>query len=182
MKRYCPHSIQQHARHRRGAVFAYVMAYVTLSMLLLGLTGTTLHLIMRSSQTDQRLFQDLSRIRDVESAIREDAVLADQIQIEDNIATLSTASRVVTWTVSDNRITREETTGDTRDALMRVIFRRATELSFITQSDSLFALRITPPAPAATSERNNTSTKTNTPLRAVEIVLPRPTNDIPTNE
>ena len=182
MKQYHPHSIHQHERHRRGAVFAYVMAYMTLSMLLLGLTGTTLHLIMRSSQTDQRLFEDLSRISDVESALREDAVLADQIQIEDNLATLSTVSHVVTWTVNDNRITREETNGDTRDALMQVIFRRATELSFITQSDSLFALRITPPAPAATSERNNTSTRTNTPLRSVEIVLPRPAIDNSNNE
>jgi len=177
MKRYHQQPVQRNKRHRRGAVFAYMMTYMTLSMLLLGLTGTTLHLVMRSSQTDQRLFQDLSRINDVESAIREDAGQADQIQIEEDKATLSTGSRTVTWTVTDNRITREETHGDTRNALARVVFRRATELAFITQSDTLFALRITPPAPAAILDSKNISTKVNTPLRAVEIVLPRPATD-----
>jgi len=163
-----------HGHHRSGAIFAYVMAYMTLSMLLLGLTGTTLHLLMRTSQTDQRLFRDLSRIADVESAIRQDARQADQIRITDTEAVFSVNSGTVIWTITDNRITREETHDKTRAALMSVVFRHTTELAFITQSESLFALRIIPPAPAATSASKKTSTTSNTVLRPVEILLPRP--------
>jgi len=155
-------------------MLAYAMTYITLTLMLLGLTGTTLHLVLQTSQNDQRLFQNLARIRDVELAIREDARQADHIRISDDEAEFTIDSDTVVWKVTGHRIVREQFQGDNRSALMTAVFRRATQLEFVTQSELLFALRITP---ATTLAHRKTSALPNAPVHPVEILLPRPTDD-----
>ena len=171
MNRCHQRSLRHHGgRHRRSGVFAYVMIYVTLSLMLLGLLGTTLHLLFRSSETDRRLFHDLARIRDVERQLRADVEGATDVQFSDDQLVFDSRATTVTWTNNINRTTREVLRGGVRDALTTVTFRRGTRLAFVAESKSLFALRITPPAPASNPEIKN-PTRINTPLRAVEILL-----------
>jgi type II secretory pathway component PulJ len=152
-------------------VFAYVLAYLTLSLMLLGLTGSTLHLLFRSGQTDRRLFQHLARIRDVERQLREDVRQVGGIEFTDDELVVSRNSATVTWSLADNKAVREVFRDGERHALMSVSFRRGTQLTFVPQSESLFALRIIPSAPASTTYVKQEPTRMNTPLHAVEIQL-----------
>ncbi len=162
-----------HGRHRRGAVFAYVMAYLTLSLMLLGLTGSTLHLLFRSSQTDRQLFQHLARVCDVEQQLREDVRQVGDIQFTDDELVIRSRSATVNWSLADNKAVREVLEEGRRRAVMSVTFRRGTQLAFVPQSESLFALRITPAAPALTADTKTKPTRQNTPLRAIDILLPQ---------
>lgn len=164
----CPSEV-----HRRGAVFAYVMAYLSLTLLLLGLTGTMLHVVLKTSATDQRLFRDLARLRDAERALRDDAESARQVQLEARHAVFEASETRSVWTIDRHLLQREVLQDGQRKAVMNVRFRPGTLLSFKHQSDGLLALSVTLPAATLTTSDRRDEPAAVQPSRTVEILLPR---------
>lgn len=160
-------------RHPRGSMFAYAMAYMTLSLLLLGLMGSTLHLLMRSSRTDERVFLDLSRVRNLETSLRDDADRSSAVEVTSNRAAFSTSDGASTWTIDRHTITRQHMVQGNRVAVDSIRFRTGTTLEFIPKPPALFSVRITPPTPGTISGQLKASASDGA-SNAIEILLPRP--------
>lgn len=166
--------LQQPIGHRRGAVFAYAMTYVTLSLLLLGLMGTMLHLVLRSSETDRQLVRDLARVRDAEQALRADARRAAQVEIQEQQASFADAETVATWTIDRHLLNQQVVQDGRRDRQKTIRFRRGTLLSFVSRSEQLIALRVTSPAAAFSVSERSAEGSNQMAGRTMEIVLNRP--------
>lgn len=160
------------SRHPRGSMFAYAMAYMTLSLLLLGLMGTTLHLLMRSSRTDERIFLDLARVRALETGLRDDVSLSTAVEFSSDSATFSTTDGASIWTIDRHTITRERTREGNRASASNIRFRTGTTVEFVEQSPTLFSVRITPPTPGTIS-RQQQSPDSGTAFNSIEVLLPR---------
>ena len=92
---------QQFCRRSRrtGAVFGYALAYMTLTILLLGLTGTMLHVLLRSAETDQRLFRDLASVQEAEQPLRDDVGRATRLEVgADNVA-MAVNGETASWEI-----------------------------------------------------------------------------------
>ncbi len=172
-------------RHRRGTVFAYAIAYMTLSLLLLGLAGSMLHVLLRSADTNRRLLSDLSALRGAERLLRRDAEAAASVDLQAERATVTTSAGTAVWTIDRATLNRELLSNGQRIELQTIRFRRGTALSFSQKTDQLFALGIDTLPPGTPVPPRDVTTTSNTPSQSVEILLRRPRpadSDTPTAE
>lgn len=169
-----PQQRKPSAGHRRGGVFAYAMTYVALSAMLLGLMGTMLHLVLRSSDIDQRLIGDLARLRDAERALREDSERAEQVELQESRASFADSGTVATWTIDGHVLNQEVLTNGERHRQRTIRFRRGTLLSFVSRSEQLLALQVTSPAAALKISEETSKNPNPVAGRTMEILLSRP--------
>jgi|GEM_PF-2686177 len=133
-------------RHRMGGAFAYVMAYMTLSAMLLGLSGSVLHSILRTSDTDRRMFREIHVTEAAAEVLRDDGGRCVVAKLTDNGLVMELAdSQGVAWTAEQHQLLREVVQSGQIQSRGQFRFQPGTELTFRKESERLYVLRITAP-------------------------------------
>jgi hypothetical protein len=167
--------LQGHGHHRRGGAFAYVMAYMTLSTMLLALSGSTLHSIMRMSDVDRKMFREIHIAEDVAAELREDGARCVVAQLAGNrlVIQFPDASSAA-WTVKKHQLLREVVQSGQVQSRGQFRFQPGTELTFRQESDRLVILRITAPPLAYLP---TTSVGTGGVLKFIDVLLSIPQSE-----
>lgn len=157
------------SRHRKGGAFAYVMAYMTLSAMLLALSGSTLHSILQTADADQETFRQIHVTEAAACELRDDGRRCAVAELNDDDLTLQfSGSNSVVWNVDDYRLRREETQAGQLRSQDLFRFQPGTEMTFRRESNGLFVLRITYPPLA---HLQTAAVKSEGARRSVDIVF-----------
>ncbi len=157
------------SRHRKGGAFAYVMAYMTLSAMLLALSGSTLHSILQTADADQKTFREIHVTEAAAVELRDDGRRCAVAELNDDDLTLEFPDSIsVVWTVDDHQLRREETQAGQLRSQDLFRFQPGTEMTFRRESNGLFVFRVTFPPLA---HLQTASAKSEGARRSVDIVF-----------
>lgn len=146
MKRSLPQFAPENHR-RRGALFHYYLAYVTLVSSVLLMTGSCLHTILQSEQTDRRVSLFLHSLLRCERMLRADA--ADAALTVDSSTSLTLAQDdgvQVHWLADRGILTRQETQGSETLSSDRFIFPAGSRIEIAARDAGAAVVRIFEPS------------------------------------
>ena len=147
MKRSCSHADIKTTSRRRGALFHYYLAYVTLVSSIFLMAGTCLHTILKSDQTDRRTSMFLHSLLRCERILRADAE-SSAPTIESNSAmTFAQADGVqVRWSSDRGVLTRTEKLGDETLKSDRFLFPAGSRIEIESRDYSATVFRFLEPS------------------------------------
>ena len=146
MKRICSHSVVRTSR-RRGALFHYYLAYVTLVSSVFLMAGTCLHTILQSEQTDRRVSMFLHSLLRCERILRADADSAIPAIESDSAMTFAQTDGVqVLWAADRGILTRTEMQGDETLKSDRFIFPAGSRIEMTSSDDGGTVFRFFEPS------------------------------------
>ncbi|MEJ7595697.1 MAG: hypothetical protein WKF77_29655 [Planctomycetaceae bacterium] len=132
---------------RRGALFHYYLAYVTLVSSVLMMTGTCLHTILQSEQTDRRVSLFLHSLLRCERMLRTDADTAQLTVDSDSALTIAREDGVqVHWVADRGILTRQETRGSETLNSDRFVFPAGSKIEFSNRDDGATVLKFFEPS------------------------------------
>ena len=98
---------------RRGALFHYYLAYLTLVSSVFLMAGTCLHTILKSEQSDRRISMFLHSLLRCERILRDDAEESTSTIESDSAMTFAQSDGVkIHWSADRGILTRTEKQGD----------------------------------------------------------------------
>jgi len=138
--------MRRQPRHRVGGAFAYVMAYMTLAAMLLSLSGSTLHSILQTSETDRKMFREIHVAEDTAAELRGDSrrCVSSKLTGNDLLVEFPDAAQAV-WTVDKHQLLREFNQSGKLQSRSQLRFQPGTQLTFRQETERLVVLRITAP-------------------------------------
>jgi len=132
---------------RCGAIFHYYLAYVTLVSSILMMTGSVLHTILQSDQTDRQVSMFLHSLLRCERTLRADADAANPSVDSDSALTLTQEDGVqIHWAVDRGILTRLETQDGKSLSSDRFIFPAGSRIEMKTRDDGATVLRFSEPS------------------------------------
>ena len=161
--------------HRHGTALVWTMTYVTLTTLLLALSGTTLQMVFNTLRLDQTSANDLKSLRDLDVALRRDADVASEIRVTDSSLEFNGDARVV-WSIDRHQIIRSESHAGTPESHGVRRFRQGTQFRLADNGDSFVSLKMFPPLPGRPVSVSADRTVTDDDRR-VELLLAVPRQD-----
>ena len=146
MKRMLPPTARRISQ-RRGALFHYYLAYVTLTSSILLLAGICLHTILQSDQTDRRIALFLNSLRRCEQILREDADEAVVTLVSASNLTIARENNVqIQWTADRGIVTRTETQGGESLSSDRFVFPAGSRIEMQSRDDGATVVRFIEPS------------------------------------
>ena len=146
MKRCLPQSARS-VSQRRGALFHYYLAYVTLMSSILLMAGTCLHTILQSDQTDRRVSLFLHSLLRCERILRADTDMA-QVKVDsDSSLTIARDDGIqIRWVADRGILTRVETQGGESLSSDRFVFPAGSKIEMKTRDDGATVVRFFEPS------------------------------------
>ncbi len=146
MKRSLPQCARRISR-RRGAMFHYYLAYITLVSSVLLMTGTCLHTILQSEQTDRRVSLFLHSLLRCERMLRADANTA-QLTVDSNsvLRIARDDGAQVQWVADRGILTRQETQGSDTLNSDRFVFPAGSKIEIANRDDGATVVRFFEPS------------------------------------
>lgn len=132
---------------RRGALFHYYLAYLTLVSSVFLMAGTCLHTILKSEQSDRRVSMFLNSLLRCERILRTDA--ADSVltvESEGSMSLSQTDGVQIRWTADRGILTRTETRGDERLKSDRFLFPAGSKIQIQSRDDGATVVRFLEPS------------------------------------
>jgi hypothetical protein len=146
MKRHLSQSVQCKSK-RRGALFHYYLAYVTLTSSILVMAGTCLHTILQSDQTDRRVSLFLQSLLRCERMLRADADGAKWKIDSDAALTINRDDSVeIHWVADRGILTRQEQLDGKTLSSDRYIFPAGSKVGIGTRDDGATVLSFYEPS------------------------------------
>ncbi len=146
MKRWVSNSGLQ-PNCRRGAMFHYYLAYVTLVSSVFIMAGTCLHTILRSEQTDRRASMFLHSLLRCERILRADAAASTPTIESDSAMTFALTDGIhVHWSADRGIMTRTEKQGDETLKSDRFLFPAGSKIQIQSRDDNATVLRFFEPS------------------------------------
>ena len=146
MKRSLPASDRRRSK-RRGALFHYYLAYVTLTSSILVMTGNILHTILQSDQTDRRVSLFLHSLLRCERILRVDADDAKRTVDSDSALRLTREDGVqIHWAADRGILTRLETQDSKSLSSDRFIFPAGSEIEIKSRDDGATVFTFSEPS------------------------------------
>lgn len=135
MKRSLPQPVRKLHR-RRGALFHYYLAYVTLVSSVLLMTGSCLHTILQSEQTDRRVSLFLHSLLRCERQLRADTAAAQLTVDSDSALMIAQEDGVqIHWVVDRGILTRQATQGSETLNSDRFVFPAGSRIAIAARDD-----------------------------------------------
>ena len=165
MRRCLPQSATGNQR-RRGALFHYYLAYVTLVSSVLLMTGSCLHTILQSEQTDRRVSLFLHSLLRSERMLRADTAAAELTVDSSSSLTFAQDDGVqIHWVADRGILTRRETQGSETLSSDRFIYPAGSRIEIAARDDGAAVVRIFEPSVFVKySESGNGGLNRNKPL------------------
>ena len=150
MKRSLP-QLTRKTHRRRGALFHYYLAYVTLVSSVLLMTGSCLHTILQSEQTDRRVSLFLHSLLRCERMLRADAAAAAApLTVDsdsDSALTIAQDDGVqIHWVADRGILTRQETQGSETLNSDRYIFPAGSKIEITAREDGATVVKFFEPS------------------------------------
>ncbi len=146
MKRNCSHADIRTSR-RRGALFHYYLAYLTLVSSVFLMAGTCLHTILRSEQSDRRVSMFMNSLLRCERILRVDAVASTATIESDSAMTFAQTDGVqMHWSADRGILTRTEKQGDETLKSDRVLFPAGSKIVIQSRDDGATVFRFLEPS------------------------------------
>lgn len=146
MKRILPQPTRKTHR-RRGALFHYYLAYVTLVSSVLLMTGSCLHTIFQSEQTDRRVSLFLHSLLRCERMLRADAAAAQLTVDSDSALTIAQDDDVrIEWVADRGILTRQETQGSETLNSERYVFPAGSKVEIAARDDGATVVKFFEPS------------------------------------
>ena len=146
MKRNLPQPNRKIHR-RRGALFHYYLAYVTLVSSVLLMTGSCLHTILQSEQTDRRVSLFLHSLLRCERMLRADTTAAQLTVDSDSALTIAQEDGVqIHWVADRGILTRLGTQGGETLNLERYIFPAGSKIEIVARDDGATVVKFFEPS------------------------------------
>ncbi len=128
-------------------MFHYYLAYVTLVSSILLMTGSCLHTILQSEQTDRRVSLFLHSLLRCERMLRADTVAAHLTVDSDSALTIAQDDGVqIHWVADRGVLTRQETQGSETLNSDRFIFPAGSKIEITTREDGAAVLKFFEPS------------------------------------
>lgn len=132
---------------RRGALFHYYLAYVTLVSSVLIMTGNCLHTILQSEQTDRRVSLFLHSILRSERMLRADAAASQLTVDSDSALTIAQGDGVkIHWVADRGILTRQETQGSEILNSDRFVFPAGSKIEIAARDDGATVVKFFEPS------------------------------------
>lgn len=146
MKRRLSQSTRKIQR-RRGALFHYYLAYVTLVSSVLLMTGSCLHTILQSEQSDRRVSLFLHSLLRCERMLRADTTAA-QLTVESDSALMIAQDDGVRihWVADRGILTRQETHGSETLNSDRFVFPAGSRINIAAREDGATVMKFFEPS------------------------------------
>ena len=146
MKRSLPQPIRKIHR-RRGAMFHYYLAYVTLVSSVLLMTGSCLHTILQSEQTDRRVSLFLHSLLRCERMLRADTAAAQLTVDSDSALTIAHVDGVqIHWVADRGILTRKVAQGGETLNSDRFIFPAGSKIEIAAREDGATVMKFFEPS------------------------------------
>ena len=146
MKRCLPQPNRKTNR-RRGALFHYYLAYVTLVSSVLLMTGNCLHTILQSEQTDRRVSLFLHSLLRCERMLRADTAAAQLTVDSDSALTIAQEDGVqIHWVADRGILTRQGTQGGETLNSERYIFPAGSKIEIVARDDGATVVKFFEPS------------------------------------
>jgi hypothetical protein len=146
MKRSCSNGGSKTSR-RRGALFHYYLAYLTLVSSVFLMAGTCLHTILRSEQTDRRVSMFLHSLLRCERILRADAEASTPTIESDSAMTFAQTDGVqVRWSADRGILTRTEKQVDETLKSDRFLFPAGSKIKIQSRDDGATVFRFLEPS------------------------------------
>ncbi len=173
MNRSLPLSARKIQR-RRGAMFHYYLAYVTLVSSVMLMTGSCLHTILQSEQTDRRVSLFLHSLLRCERLLRADTVAAKLTVNSNSALTLAQDDGVkIHWVTDRGILTRREMQGREMTSAERFIFPAGSKIEIAVRDDGATVLKFFEPSVFVKySELGNGGLNRNKPLDEASPATP----------
>jgi len=132
---------------RRGAIFHYYLAWVTLTSSILVMAGTCLHTILKSDQADRRVSLFLQSLLRCEHILREDAVGAKWNVDSETTLTITRNDGVqIHWVADRGIVTRQEQLDGKTLSSDRFIFPAGSKVEMQARDDGATILSFFEPS------------------------------------
>lgn len=135
------------SNRRRGALFHYYLAYLTLVSSVFLMAGTCLHTILKSEQSDRRVSMFLNSLLRCERVLRADAVASTATIESDSTMTFAQTDSVqVQWSADRGILTRAERQGDETLKSDRFLFPAGSKIQIQSRDDGATIFRFLEPS------------------------------------
>jgi len=132
---------------RRGALFHYYLAYLTLVSSVFLMAGTVLHTILQSEQTDRRVSMFLHSLLRCERILRADANTATPAIESVSAMTFTQTDGVqMRWSADRGILTRTEKQGDETLKSDRFLFPAGSKIEIQSRDDGATVFRFLEPS------------------------------------
>lgn len=132
---------------RRGVLFHYYLAYLTLVSSVFLMAGTCLHTILESEQTDRRVSMFLHSLLRCERILRADAAASTPKIESDSAVTFAQTDGVqVRWSADRGILTRTEKQGDDTLKSDRFLFPAGSKIEIQSRDDGATVFRFLEPS------------------------------------
>ena len=136
-----------HVTTRRGAIFHYYLAYVTLTSSILLLAGICLHTILQSDLTDRRIALFLHSLRRCEQHLRDDSEAAElDVVSASNLKMTRDNGVQIQWSSDRGIVTRIETQGDETLSSDRFVFPAGSRIEMQSRDEQTIVVRFIEPS------------------------------------
>ncbi|MEP3481658.1 MAG: hypothetical protein ABJZ55_20615 [Fuerstiella sp.] len=147
-------------RHRRGAMFAYFMVYLSLAGAMTATAGMLLHQMFRARTADEDRGNGIRQLLRIDRQLRTDWADSIQHTIQANICTLKTPDQTsVEYQVAADRILRIVRNAESEiEASDRFQFPKGSQLQFLDSTfdgTSAVTFRLISPVPSQKTETNS---------------------------
>jgi hypothetical protein len=132
---------------RRGALFHYYLAWVTLTSSILVMTGNILHTILQSDQTDRRVSLFLNSLLRCERILREDSNSSERTVESDSALIFSRDDGVqIRWASDRGILTRLETQDGKSLRSDRFVFPAGSRIEIRSRDDGSAVFKFSEPS------------------------------------
>lgn len=146
MKRPCFTASIKTSR-RRGALFHYYLAYLTLVSSVFLMAGTVLHTVLQSEQTDRRVSMFLHSLLRCERILRGDAQTSTSAVESVSAMTFAQTDGVqIRWSTDRGILTRTEKQGDETLKSDRFLFPAGSKIEIQSRDDGATVFRFLEPS------------------------------------
>ncbi len=137
----------QKGSQRRGAIFHYYLAYVSLTSSILLMAGVCLHTILQSDQTDRRIAMFLNSLRRCEQILRDDSDAATISVVSDSSLMIARNDEVqIQWAADRGIVTRSETLDGATQSSDRFVFPAGSRIEMQSRDDGAIVVRFIEPS------------------------------------
>lgn len=135
------------SNRRRGALFHYYLAYLTLVSSVFLMAGTCLHTILKSEQSDRRISMFLHSLLRCERILRDDAEESTPTLESDSAMTFAQSDGVkIHWSADRGILTRTEKQGDETLKSDRFLFPAGSKIQIQSRDDGATVFRFLEPS------------------------------------
>jgi hypothetical protein len=134
-------------QRRRGALFNYIMVYVTVGSILLTTAGVCLHSVLRSDNSDRQVALFLSSLKRAEHQLREDSRDQPfQIASPTELSASTSTGRTLHWSALRGILSRTVMELEQQVASDRFVFPAGSVIEMSEGPDASVVVRITEPS------------------------------------